>query len=429
MLTPAALDLARREPAIPGLATVLDPDAFVAALRRAARRPDLAAPRIRAVRVEPQAYCRVTYQLDVEGRTLDLDVRACRPADVASWLAEDEAGIPGPLGRDPVLIEDQAVVVDVFPHDRKLPVLRKLEDRAQREGLLRALLPKQPELWKGELRALRYRAGRRFVAELVAPGGARALLKAGTAKGYTRSRRNATAFRSRGALRLARLLGADDEHHLLAFEWMPGAALFDVCLAPRMDGDAVAAAAEALAELHAQSPEGLPHWKREAERDDLESVAAEIGYLCPWFARQAGEIATRLAERLADAPEMDVALHGDFSARHVLVDGGKAAIIDLDWACCGDPADDLGGILAQVERHAVCGGLAHARAASFREGLLLSYRKATGRPLPERIGLYRAIELFRGARFPFRKYEPEWPRQIRSLLLHTEGVLGRSEAR
>ena len=111
------------------------------------------------------------------------------------------------------------------------------------------------------------------------------------------------------------------------------------------------------------------------------------------------------------------------------VDEGKAAIIDLDWACRGDPADDLGGILAQVERHAVCGGLPHARAASFREALLLSYRKATRRPLPERIGLYRAVELFRGARFPFRKYEPEWPRQIRSLLLHTEGVLGRSETR
>jgi streptomycin 6-kinase len=382
------------------------------------------------VRVEPQEYCRVNYQVDVEGRTIELDVRACRPADVASLLAgEDGPGTPGPLGRDPVLIEDQAVVVDVFPRDRKLPVLRTLEDRAQREDLLRSLLPEQPELWKGELRALRYRAGRRFVAQLVAPGGARALLKAGTSKGHTRSKRNATAFRSKGALRVARLLGADDEHHLLAFEWLPGAALFDLISSPQLDGDAVAASAAALADLHAQSPTGLPRWKREAERDDLQSVAAEIGYLCPWFARQAGELAARLAARLADAPEMSAPLHGDFSARHVLVDEGKAAIIDLDWACRGDPADDLGGILAQVERHAVCGGLPHARAASFREALLLSYRKATRRPLPERIGLYRAVELFRGARFPFRKYEPEWPRQIRSLLLHTEGVLGRSETR
>jgi aminoglycoside phosphotransferase (APT) family kinase protein len=205
--------------------------------------------------------------------------------------------------------------------------------------------------------------------------------------------------------------------------------LFDLCAAPVMDLDAVASSATALAELHAQDPPGLKRWAREAERADLASAASEIGFLCPWFARQAADLAARLSARLADAPALEAPLHGDLSARHILVDGKTAALIDLDWAYRGDPADDLGSILAQIERNAICGELPRARANSFREAFLVAYRKVTQRPLPERIGLYRAIELFRGARFPFRKYEPEWQHHTRLLISHAEGVLSRSDSR
>lgn len=430
MISASALDLARRDPAIPGLATVLDPDAFLVALRRASRRADMVSPRITAVRLEPHEYCRVSYQLDLAGRTVDLDVRACRPGDLASWFEDDgEGGTPGPLGVEHIVLEDDAVIVTAFPNDRKLPALRRLQDHAERGRVLREALPDRPELWDVDLRVLRYRAGRRFVAELRGVGGARALLKLGTAKGCQRSLRNAAAFQAGDTLRLAGMLGAEEELRLIVFEWMPGAMLFDLCAAPVMDLDAVASSATALAELHAQDPPGLKRWAREAERADLASAASEIGFLCPWFARQAADLAARLSARLADAPALEAPLHGDLSARHILVDGKTAALIDLDWAYRGDPADDLGSILAQIERNAICGELPRARANSFREAFLVAYRKVTQRPLPERIGLYRAIELFRGARFPFRKYEPEWQHHTRLLISHAEGVLSRSDSR
>jgi hypothetical protein len=200
MISPSALDLARRDPGIPGLATVLDPDAFLVALRRAARRADLVAPRITAVRLEPHEYCRVSYQLDLAGRTVDLDVRACRPGDLASWFAEDcDSSEPGPLGATHVVLEHDAVIVTAFPNDRKLPALRRLEDRTERGRVLRETLPDRPELWDARLRVLRYRAGRRFVAELNGTGGSRALLKLGTAKGFnaacTTPRRSSRARR------------------------------------------------------------------------------------------------------------------------------------------------------------------------------------------------------------------------------------------
>ena len=430
MIAPSTLDLARRDPGIPGLATVLDPDAFLVALRRAARRADLVSPRICSVRLEPHEYCRVAYQLDLAGRTVDLDVRAVRPGDLSPWFEEEGSDDdPGPLGVPHIVLEGDGVVVTAFPNDRKLPALRRLSDATELERLLREVLPDRPELWGGDLTCLRYRAGRRFVGALRGAGGQRALLKLNTTKGFKRSLKSAIAFRPDRTLRVAGVLGADEDLRLIVYEWMAGTMLFDLCARPEMDLNAVAASATALAELHGQDPPGLKPWAREARRADLSDAASEIGFLCPWFARQAMDLAARLSERLADAPALDVPLHGDFSSRHVLVDGPSAAIIDLDLAYRGDPADDLGGILAQVERHAICGELPRARAASFREAFLVAYREATRKPLPERIGLYRAIELFRGARFPFRKYEAEWERQTRLLIHQADNVLSRSASR
>src|SRR5204863_310733 len=106
--------------------------------------------------------------------------------------------------------------------DLKLPELRNLADSAQRKQLLSEILPELPAMWESEVRCLRYRPERRYVAELRASDSARALLKAYTARAYIRGKRNATAFHPRTRLRLARLLGCSDSRGLLAFEWLAG---------------------------------------------------------------------------------------------------------------------------------------------------------------------------------------------------------------
>jgi streptomycin 6-kinase len=421
LLSSAEADLARRDPAIPGLAVVLDPDALAAALRRAAPHADLRAAQITYVRYKPEAYCRVTYQLEVAGEALELDVRACRPDDLASWRDTGEgAGVSGPLGPGRIVLEHCAVLATVFPNDLKLVALQHLTDPAERSRVLRELVPGRSDLWQGELRCLRYRPERRYVVELRAAGGARALLKSYTRKAYARGLRNALAFRSRGPLRLAELLGSSESLRLLAFEWLPGRLLMDLCTAPEINRAAVSAAGAALAELHAQDPGGLDCWTREAEAADLVTVASELGCICPRLAGRAGELARRLAARLAAAPAMRQPLHGDFSANQVLVGRRATAIIDLDWACYGDPADDLGNFIAQAERYALDHELTVDRVESIREALLEGYTLGTNRQLPERIGLYTAVEVFRRTRFPFRAREPDWPQRTESLLERAE---------
>jgi aminoglycoside phosphotransferase (APT) family kinase protein len=424
MLSTAETEVVRRDSAIPGLPLVLDPDAFMAALRKAAPQADLRSAQIAYARLKPRHYCRVTYRLDVAGAPLDVDVRACRSEDLASWLDDGNGAIvSGPLGLGRIVLEDCAVVVNVFPNDLKLPELQQLAEAMEREQSLRELLPERPDLWRAELRCLRYRPERRYVVELRTADGSRALLKAYTRKAYTRGKHNAHAFHSTGLLRIARPLGCSDSRRLIAYEWLPGRLLMEMCGAPEFDRTAVIRAGAALAAFHAQETDGLNVWTRDAEAADLVSLASEVGFLCPKLAQRADELGRRLAARLAGAPAMHCPIHGDFSPNQVLVNPDAVAIIDLDWACYGDPADDLGNCIAPVERLALCGEVSPGRVELVRDALLEGYAHAANRPPPERIGLYMAVKVFRRARFPFRTRELSWPERTEALLDRAETIL------
>lgn len=416
-------DLARRDPAVPGLATVLDPEAFVAAIQRAAPAADIRAGHIRYLRYKPHAYCRVNYRLDVAGTDLDLDVRACRPEDLAAIEAGERENGGGPLGAGQLRLDPAAVLVTVFPYDLKLPQLQFLTEATARHRVLRELLPDRPDLWSGELRCLRYRPERRYVAELrVADGEERALLKCYTPKAYKRGKHNATAFEPRGQLQLATVLGWSDAQRLIAFEWLPGHTLYDDFEAPHLDLEAARSTGAALAELHAQEPEGLKPWRRDDEVAALVELANEVGFVSPHLAGRADELAWRLGSRLADAPDLQRPMHGDFSATQVLVSLPQVAIIDLDWAYRGDPAEDLGGVLAHAERHALEHGRPLTWVESLRAALLDGYCQVTGHPPPERIGLYTARGLFRRTRSPIRTREVEWPQRTEALLERAEAA-------
>ena len=61
-----------------------------------------------------------------------------------------------------------------------------------------------------------------------------------TRKAYLRGKTNAQAFQSRQPLRVAHLLGSSDHRRLLAFEWVPGTLLTDLCLGAEIDRGSLA---------------------------------------------------------------------------------------------------------------------------------------------------------------------------------------------
>jgi hypothetical protein len=75
-----------------------------------------------------------------------------------------------------------------------------------------------------------------------------------------------------------------------------------------------------------------------------------------------------------------VHLHGDVHPRNLLVDGGRLALIDLDQAGAGQPAADLGSVLARLRQDRWLGVVDPGRAAELGAGFLAAYAAAA--PLP-----------------------------------------------
>lgn len=424
MLASAETDLVRRDHSIPGLATVLDDETFVARLRRCAPETGLRTARIVFIKYKPGRSCRVSYRLDVAGEEVDACVRAYGVEDRDRFLEERELPtVTGRPGWGRLALEDCAIVVSVFPNDRKLPALLRLMDDKDRRQLLSELLPDHAELRSCRLQCLRYKPERRYLVRLQAANGTQAAVKWYTEKGYTRGKRHAQAFQSRGPLRVARPIGWSDRNRVVAFEWLAGRPLMELCAAPEIDCQALTVAGAALAEVHEQKPKGLICRPRAAEVVDLMSLSEALGSLCPHLAARADCVARRLAAQLSDAPAMHDSVHGDFSAKQTLVGPHEVGILDFDTAYYGDSAADLGNFIAQIEHCALRAEISTSQAERLRDALLEGYGLATRRPLPQRIGLYTVIGLLRRTQYPFQVREPDWPQRTESLLERAEAIL------
>ena len=427
MLSPPDADLVRRDPTLPGLATLLDPDAFVAALQSSLPEVRPGGARLDYVRYKHGVSCVTSYQVESGGTGVQVIAKAYRRADQIHSLRDrdrpSEEGAPSP-GR--VFLDDRCIAISIFPHDAKLEALARLGDAEARGRMLRDLFPARPELWGAAVHGLRYKPERRYVAQLRVGEEAAAVLKFHDELGYNAARQNAKAFESRGVLRLAERIGRSDRDRILAFGWLPGRPLKEALYDPQLEPESLGAVGAALAELHAQRPDGLTTLSRGGEATILLASAAGLGFVCPHLAARARRLAGELADHLASEDPVGQPIHGDFTPGQVLLGGDDVAILDLDEAVCGDPVADLALFIAHLERDALSGRIPPARVEILRDAFLEGYAVATRRPIPARLELYVTISLFRRPLHPFRHHEPDWPARVEALFDRVETLWGRS---
>ena len=431
MLSAADAGLVRRDPAIRGLDTVLDVEAFAALLARRAGAAELRDVRVTYLRYKPGIDCLVGYRVSISGSETSVHAHAYGCAAEAKLAkARQRTGVRGALGAGCFVDDAKALVINVFPTDRKLKALPVLAETERRRSLLRSLFPAsqeiEQELGAAMLTTLRYKPERRYVAMLQGEQGRKLLLKAYTKEGYGSVCDNAKALRSRGLLQVPRRLARSRKYRLLAFEWLPGSELPNLPGGPAANPATLARIGVALAELHAQEPRGLATRSRKAEAvavlraaRGVEAACAELGPL----ARARARVICR--HLLASAP-IRRPTHGDFHAGQiVLPKDGRIGILDLDRAALGDPATDLGGFAAQLERDAATGRLTPALAAAATDALLDGYRSGPLQLHGERLALQTAAALLRLAPEPFRQREPEWPRLCAAILARVAELLRR----
>lgn len=428
MLSVSDAALIERDTAIPGLATLLDPDALVAALRHALPGVDLGAGQVTYVKYKPGTNCLAGARLEVNGSLIDVYGKAFgADASIKIRNALRRPGVAGPLGNGRIVLEDLGIVVAVFPNDSKIVGITDLTNELTRGHVFKELMPGRSDLWESTLERLVYKPERRWVGRLVTRGRASAALKVYTDDEYQAALRYATRFCSREALRVVAPLGFLDSHRMLAFAWISDPPLSDVLADPALDLRKVATAGAALAALHSQNPLGLPRLTRRSEAAALREDANFLALIHPTLAGRATQIAKEIGAKLEQAPAMDRPLHGDFHARQILLGETTATILDLDRAVRGDPAADLGNFFAHLERETVRGSISAERKQALTQALCDGYRSATMKPLPARVGLYAAASMFRLAPRFFRYLEPDWHESADQFLHRAQATLDEFE--
>ena len=424
--------LVARETALPGIATLLDREAFAAAFAAAIAPITVRRPSVRYVRYKPDTSCLALYQVELDGKDATVYARAHR-ATAHEKLASASAptAAASPVGPSALVLRELSVAVHLFPDDRRLRGLRHLTDPERRRRLLKKALPGNRELWTANLHALRYKPERRFVGLLVGEGGRRAVVKVHAEQEFRRALEVARALdrdepsAPPGGVRLPGMIGCSPRRGLVASEWLDGRSLEETLRDPDGDPGCAALAGAALAALHAQSRRGLrPYSGGDVARRHREDADA-IAHIEPALAGSAEEVAAHATEQIAGAPPFECPLHGDFSADQVLLRENEAAIIDLDEAAYGPPAADLGSFVARLDVEALRGRMSTKRSGEATEALLGGYRAAAnhGEATWEKVRPHAAAALLRLAPEPFRYRHPQWPQLLRETIERAQGLV------
>lgn len=410
MLLSPDLRLVERDPALPGLAILLDATRLSAWVTELLGRP--VRVRRRYLRYKHGTSC-VLYA-DADG--LPLLISALRPAWPEKHQKLIERAGAAVLGQDPA----RGALIATPSADRHLRALAPLLDPLRRADALHRLgLGSEVEAAEPP-RLLRYKPHRRFVGLCTATDGRPLLLRL-----YTRGQARAAAtrlseLRSTPGVPTPRLLGRDFRRDALAVEYLPGQ--------PVEYGTAGSyeRAGHALGQVH--SLRGL-RLQRRSTAEEIRAVRAatrQLGVLLPHLAEDANHLGAEIAQRLHRLPPVARPAHGDFSADQA-IEGptGQISLIDLDAACIADPAADLGSAAAALLRDAALGHLTTQECAHRRQALQEGYAVTAGALDPRRLAAHTAAQLLRRTYEPFRLAQTaHWDTAAEELLHAAADTLG-----
>lgn len=378
-------ELARRDPALPALATTLSGEAARWALGAAATQI-----RPHYVRYKPGVSVVVGARVErADGGSEAVQVVAMRPGEGKLQKIAALEGATGDTVRGIAVVPDAA--------DRDLPGIAVARSRHPEAEVA---VYKPGRRWVAICRACRVvvKVHRPAVADVAVR--AHALVAAG--------------------LPTARIVRSDVARGIVETAFVEGVPLDAL---RRADGAAARAgeraAGGALAALHA-SPAGdaddLAAW-RTLRRDELEGAAAAVAAILPDLAPRAAHVARRVLAVIGRRDAL-ARIHGDFSADQVIVqDDGGVAIIDLDRAGIGDPLHDLATWAADG---LAAGAAPGAALGDVGEG----YRAAQGGEDQPDLRMLAAGALLQRAVEPFRLRRPEWRADAERLLAQAELLAG-----
>jgi Phosphotransferase enzyme family len=161
----------------------------------------------------------------------------------------------------------------------------------------------------------------------------------------------------------------------LVQEEVAGSSLYDVLLQEEEATPVARRAARALAALHLDEDIPTPLRPRLSKEDfdrRLMSIGAALQRACPHLEPEVQEIVGAVIARSeAEAPTAPT--HGDLQLRHILLHGGRPALIDLDAFAEADPLLDIALILSDLAAMPFDSPLLRARAGKASQAFVEEY--------------------------------------------------------
>jgi len=197
-------------------------------------------------------------------------------------------------------------------------------------------------------------------------------------------------------------------------------------LAPAGDAD-LEAIGSLLRLIHCGVPPSEPAATLAGEIDAVERAAQHVDALLPATGAVLRRTLTAVRESGERAgPGPATLVHGDFKLDHLLWNRAGITVIDLDRARRGEPALDLGKMLADLRWRRARAGLAGDRDAADR--LLRGYGPigAHGRA---RAGLYEAVFLLKAAARRAPLLDPGWEPVMKATVREAEALVGAGDGR
>ena len=268
-------------------------------------------------------------------------------------------------------LPEQRCLVELFPADWEMPSLGAVVDPTSAARLMRDAGVPLPDGVELTTDVLTYRA---HEAAVLAYRDARGSDFRAVVKTTSQSRKAEHVYEVSQLLQ--RELDASyvstptiyrprNDRYVAFMDFAPGKSLHAVLAGDTESGrrETMRVTARALADIHRARTEMRLKEKRSLPQglDHARERAGRLEYAAPELGRRAEAALDRIAPFVPDDRPVLTLLHGDFKGTQLLIENGHVAVIDLDSACVGDPAVDVGNMMADLHREAVFNGTDYSR--------------------------------------------------------------------
>jgi len=322
------------------------------------------------------------------------------------------------LAFEPVaFIPELAMLVEVFPYDRKLRHLRLVMGGG---GVEEAVEPRLLDGWEAGgrvLEPLRYRTELGAALRYTVDARHRATGRQATRRCYLKVYRD---DRGRATWQLLQQLSRPDaarpyevvapiayidELRTLAIEQAPGTSLLELML--NGHDRCIRPVARAVAAFN-QDDRGivtLAHTRAD-QLDEVRRAAALVGWACPEVQADVAAVTAAVEQGLPEVPAAPI--HRDLKADHVFLQGDRVIFIDLDSAALGDPVRDPAHLWAYLTGGVGLDGVPATRIRAAADAFVEEYFTHVPAAWRARFSLHCAGALVEVASGMFRRQEPAW---------------------